>query len=167
MVSHADVRAHCVVNNAPLAVVAPVMDGLLGSVRHEDAVTPGRTASVHVLGWFSVLLTVGVARGKCDVLFPNNIMEGCDFFVIFQKRWDVVLPEIGLVQVGKHFLLDVEQHLVVIVLLFPDDFLHFIAVLPHCLHICLSGQMLDKTESVQTEVEISKQEERQRRVAAI
>lgn len=40
------------------------MNELLGSMRHEDTVTPGRTASVHVLGGFSVILTVGVTEGE-------------------------------------------------------------------------------------------------------
>lgn len=92
-----------------------LVDEILGTVWHEDTITPGRTASVHVLGRFSVLFTVGVAerqsdgafkdnRGgslesackqiaelevlpgwKLNVLFPNNIMKGRGFFVIFQK----------------------------------------------------------------------------------
>lgn len=36
------------------------VDDVLGSVRHENAVTPGGAASVHVLGGFSVVFTVGV-----------------------------------------------------------------------------------------------------------
>lgn len=81
----------------------------------------------------------------------------------------------------------------VIVFFFIDDFLHFVtAVLLHCLHICRGGQMLpketqgrvclkvpahlsltknlsylDQTQCVQTKVEISKQEERERSVAAV
>lgn len=36
------------------------VDDVLGSVRHEDTVAPGGAASVHVLGGFSVVLTVWV-----------------------------------------------------------------------------------------------------------
>lgn len=40
------------------------VDVFLGSVRHKDTITPGGTASVHVLRGFSVLFTVGVAEGQ-------------------------------------------------------------------------------------------------------
>lgn len=36
------------------------VDDVLGSVRHEDVVAPGRAAIFHLLGWFSVVLTVGI-----------------------------------------------------------------------------------------------------------
>ncbi len=93
-----------------------LVNEILGTMWHEDTITPGRTASVHVLGRFSVLFTVGVAERQSDrefkdnnrgeslnsgckqiaalevlpgwkfnVLFPNNIMKGRGFFVIFQK----------------------------------------------------------------------------------
>ena len=37
------------------------MDDILSRVGHEDAVTPGRTTSVHILRGFSVVLAVRVA----------------------------------------------------------------------------------------------------------
>lgn len=89
-----------------------LVDEFLGRVWHEDTITPGRTASVHVLSGFSVLFTVGVAERnsvyqiqdprwdstarewvyllnlpgwKLYGLFLNNIIEGSGFLVILQK----------------------------------------------------------------------------------
>lgn len=88
-------------------------DEFLCRVWHEDTITPGGTAGVHVLRGFSVLFTVGVAERssacqthwrewqsstdgilisftalpgrKFYVLFPDNIIKGSGFFIIFQK----------------------------------------------------------------------------------
>lgn len=89
-----------------------LVDEFLGRVWHEDTITPGRTASVHVLSGFSVLFTVGVAERdsayqiqdprwdltarewvyllnlpgwKLYGLFLNNIIKGSGFLVILQK----------------------------------------------------------------------------------
>ena len=42
-------------------IMTDLLDEIMGSVRHEDTITPGRTAGVHVLRWFSVVFTVRVA----------------------------------------------------------------------------------------------------------
>lgn len=38
----------------------------MGSVRYEDVVAPGGAAIGHLLGWFSVVLTVGVTDRDTD-----------------------------------------------------------------------------------------------------
>lgn len=46
------------------------VDEPLSAVRHQNAIAPGGTAGVHVLGGFSVLFAVGVAerdRGRQNV----------------------------------------------------------------------------------------------------
>lgn len=39
---------------------------------------------------------------KLDVLFPNNIMKGCDFLVIFQKLRDRGHSRLALQEVSTH-----------------------------------------------------------------
>lgn len=45
------------------------VDEIVGIGRHEDAVTPGGTARVHVLPWLMVVLTVGVATRDDKIIF--------------------------------------------------------------------------------------------------
>lgn len=52
------------------------VDEIIGSGRHEDAVTPGGTARVHVLPRFMVVLTVGVATGDDKIIFQLSGRSG-------------------------------------------------------------------------------------------
>lgn len=67
------------------------MDELLGSLRGEDAVTPGRTARVHVLRWLRVLLTVRVAEQKQHSQRDHQKGAGTSE----EKSWDENVTWVG------------------------------------------------------------------------
>lgn len=113
MVSHTDIRTNYVVNN-PLPIIITPVDEFVGSVRHEDTITPGGTASVQEHPRLIALLTVRVGGWKCDVLLPDVIIKGYGLSVELQEPSAIVLPENGLVHMLKQLFFNLQQHLIVV-----------------------------------------------------
>lgn len=81
MISHADVGPNVVINHS-FVLIFRLQDQVLGRGGHEDAVTPGGAARVHVLFPLTAVLAVRVTGRKGDLQLVQTVLKYRQLFVV-------------------------------------------------------------------------------------